>query len=143
MPVLQTEYLDRGPRFVEGMVPDMRTPGLDVSRNVEGAEGIGFGKAAFQGTGDTQVIPTSATATFVGITKLDTTQLQESYPQYNSASIRVRGPVVVLTSSAVSAGDAAYVAGATGLFSSATGGTEIGIFETSGADGDLVVLNLL
>jgi len=140
---LQTNYSETMAAFVEGMIPDMRTPGQDVSRNVETAAGIGFGKVAVQGTADKQIVVSEASKTFIGITVLDTTQLQEKYLQYGSARVRTKGPVVVTAGAAVVAGASAYFVPATGVFNSTpTGNTLIGTFETSGADGDLVVLNL-
>jgi hypothetical protein len=133
-------------RWVEGMIPDMRTPGEDVSRNVETVAGIGFGKAVGQGTADRQIllIATGAATVFTGVTVLDTTQLQDSYPQYATARVRTQGPVVVTASVAVAAGDAAYIVPATGVFTNvATGNTLVGKFETSTSGaGQLAVLNL-
>lgn len=140
---LQTTYSENMAAFVEGMIPDMRTPGQDVSRNVETADGIGFGKVAVQGTADRQILVSEASKTFIGVTVLDTTQLQESYPQYSTARVRTKGPVVVTVGAAVSAGDSAYFVPATGVFNkTASGNTLIGTFETSAANGELAVLNL-
>lgn len=144
MDPLQTSYPDRQPRWVEGMIPDMRTPGEDVSRNVETAAGIGFGKVAVQGTADNQIVVSAAATPFVGVTVLDTTQLQDSYPQYATARVRTQGPIVVTASVAVGAGDPAYFVPATGVFTNvATDNTAVGKFETSttGAN-QLAVLNL-
>lgn len=142
---LQQTYAISQARFVEGMIPDMRTPGQDVSRNVEPAAGIGFGKAVGQGTADRQIraIATGQGTAFIGVTVLDSTQLQDSYPQYATARVRTKGPVVVKVSGTVAAGALAYVIPATGLFTStAAGNTAVGKFETSAADGALAVLNL-
>ncbi|WP_290688391.1 MULTISPECIES: structural cement protein Gp24 [unclassified Haematobacter] len=140
---LQTEYPDHQPYMIEGMIPDMRTPGQDVSRNVETAEGIGFGKVAVQGTADRQIKVAAAGASFIGVTVLDPTQLQDSYPQYATARVRTKGPVVVVASVAVSAGQTAYFVPATGVLTNvASGNTQVGKFETSASAGGLAVLNL-
>ena len=143
MDPLQTTYADGMSRWVEGMIPDMRTPGEDVSRNVETAAGIGFGKVAVQGTADRQIIVSAAATPFVGITVLDTTQLQDSYPQYATARVRTQGPIVVQASVAVDAGDLAYFVPATGVITNvATDNTLIGKFETSTSGAGLAVVNL-
>lgn len=144
MTPLQTTYPDRQARWVEGMIPDMRTPGQDISLKVETAAGIGFGKAAFHGTADNQLIVANGTAKFAGITVLDTTQLEDKYPQYATARVRTKGPVVVTASVQVAKGDPAYFIPASGLYTNvATNNTLIGKFETSttGAT-QLAVLNL-
>lgn len=143
MDPLQTTYSESMARWVEGMIPDMRTPGEDRSLNVETAAGIGFGKAAFHGTGDRQIVVADGTAKFAGVTVLDTTQLQDSYPQYATARVRTKGPVVVTASVAVNAGDAAYIVPATGVFTNvATSNTLVGKFETSTSGAGLAVVNL-
>jgi hypothetical protein len=143
MTPLQTTYGDRQARFVEGMIPDMRTPGQDRSLNVETVAGIGFGKAAFHGTADNQIIVANGTATFAGVTVLDQTQLQEGYPQYSTARVRTKGPVVVTASLAVNNGEPAYIVPATGVFTNvATSNTLVGKWETSTTAAGLAVLNL-
>ena len=145
MPPLQTTYSENLARFILGMIPDMRTPGQDRSLNVEPVGGIGFGKAVGQGTAERQIraIATGQGTAFIGVTVLDTTQLQDSYPQYATARVRTKGPVVVAVSGAVTPGASAYVVPATGAFSAtATGNTLVGKFETAAADGGLAVLNL-
>lgn len=138
---LQTTYNDTQTRFVLGMIPDMRTPGQDVSRNVEDAAGIGFGRPVFQGTADRQI--KGVGDRFIGLTVLDTTQLQDSYPQYATARVRTKGPVVVAAPATVTAGAPAYVTSAGALSVTEGSNTRIGSFETSGNSGDLVVLNLV
>lgn len=145
MAPLQTTYALTQGRFIVGMIPDMRTPGQDRSLNVEPAAGIGFGKSVGQGTAERQIkaIATGQATAFLGVTVLDTTQLQDSYPQYATARVRTKGPVVVTVSGAVTPGAAAYVVPATGAFSAtASGNTLVGKFETAAADGGMAVLNL-
>ncbi|SHI79965.1 hypothetical protein SAMN02745911_1205 [Aureimonas altamirensis DSM 21988] len=144
MDPLQTTYADRQARWIEGMIPDMRTPGQDISMNVETAAGIGFGKVAVQGAQDNQIRVSAASRAFRGITVLDTTQLQDSYPQYATARVRTKGPVVVTAAVAVAAGALAYYVPATGALTNvATDNTLIGKWETTttGAN-QLAVLTL-
>lgn len=144
MAPLQTTYPTTMAPFVKGMVPDMRSPAMDVSRTVEAAAGLGFGVAAAQGTADRQVKPWAAGGKFIGVTLLDTTRRGEKYDQYDTANVRQLGPVVVQPSVSVVAGDSAYIVAASGLFTNvATGNTLVGKFETSGAANSLVVLNLI
>lgn len=145
MAPIQTTYTAQQAAFVEGMIPDMRTPGQDVSRNVEPAAGIGFGKPVGQGAADRQVraIATGQGTKFIGVTVLDSTQENDRYAQYATARVRTKGPVVVKAAVNVAAGDPAYVVPADGsLTNVASGNTKIGMFETTGAAGVLVVLNL-
>ena len=143
---LQTTYSETLSAFVEGMIPDQRNPAQDRSLNVETAAGIGFGKAVGQGTGDRQIdlIATGAATAFLGVTVLDNTQLQDSYPQYATARVRTKGPIVVTAAVAVAAGDTAYVVPGDGTFTNAPAAganLEIGKFETSAAAASLAVLN--
>jgi hypothetical protein len=117
MPAIQTSYGLTQARFVEGMIPDMR-PRTVVSRVVETAAGIGFGKVAVRGTGDNQVRVSEASRGFVGIAVLDNTQVgatADTYPQNSVANIITKGPVVVIASVAVADGDPVYFVPATGV----------------------------
>ncbi|MDF1599715.1 DUF2190 domain-containing protein [Mesorhizobium sp. YIM 152430] len=143
MDPLQTSYPDRQARWVEGMIPDMRTPGQDISMNVETAAGIGFGKVAVQGTADNQIRVSAASRAFRGVTVLDTTQLQDSYPQYATARVRTKGPIVVTAAVAVAAGAPAYYVPASGAFTNVeTDNTLVGTWETTTSGAGLAVLNL-
>lgn len=116
MPAVQTTYNAQHARWVEGMVLDME-PNVIVSRLCEDAEGVGFGKVAVQGTADNQVVDSEATAKFVGIAVLDTTQPTGKYEQYATAAIMKKGVVVVSASEAVAVGDPVYYTPATGVLS--------------------------
>ena len=142
---LQTVYTETHAAYVEGMIPDMRTPGMDRSLIVETEAGIGFGKAVGQGTGDRQIlaVATGQATVFLGVTVLDPTFDADLYPQYATARVRTKGPVVVTTGEAVTAGASAYVVPATGAFvDTASGNTLIGKWETSAGNAELAVLNL-
>jgi hypothetical protein len=145
MDPLQTSYAATQAAFIEGMIPNSETPGTDISRNVESAAGIGFGKVAIQGTADRQIKVSAASGKFVGITVLDTTQLEDKYPQYATARVRTKGPVVVQASKAVAAGDKVYFVPATGAFTNtATDNTEIvgARWDTSTSGAGLAVVRL-
>lgn len=145
MPALQTSYAERMPAFIEGMIPNSETPGTDISRNVQTAAGIGFGKVAVQGTADRQIKVSEANGKFVGITVLDTTQLEDKYPQYATARVRTKGPVVAQASVAVAAGDAVYFVPATGVLTNvSTSNTLIpnARWDTSTSGAGLAVVRL-
>ena len=112
---LQSSYDMNMKPYVEGMVANSELSNR-ISRNVEGVAGIGFGKVAVQGTLENQIKASAASAPFRGVTILDSTQLQDSYPQYTTAAIMTKGVVVVIASAAVNPGDPAYYVPATGLF---------------------------
>jgi len=114
MDPLQTSYPDSLAAFVEGMVANSEKNNI-ISRVVESAAGIGFGKVAIQGTADNQIAVSAANGVYRGITVLDTTQLQDSYPQYATAAVMTKGVIVVQASVAVDAGDPVYFIPATGV----------------------------
>lgn len=140
---LQTTYARTMAPYIVGQIPDMRTPGEDISRNVETVNGIGFGVAVAQGIDDNGCRPFGTGATkFLGVTVLDKTTLANNYPQYSTARVRTEGPIVVVAAAAVAAGDKAYMVQASGAFTNVAAGDVIGVFETSGAAGTPVVLVL-
>ncbi|MFP5078303.1 DUF2190 domain-containing protein [Rhizobium sp. YIM 134829] len=121
---IQSSYAATHARWIEGMVPDMR-PSVDITRVVETAGGIGFGKVAQRGTADNQCKVSSASPKFLGITLLDNTQVGatvDTYPQYANAAIRQKGPVVVQASVAVAQGDDVYFVPATGVLTNVSSG---------------------
>lgn len=86
-----------------------------ISRTVEDAAGLAFGKAAFRGTGDHGVTGTPAAATFMGVVIADAGQVPASgetadtLPQYATAALLIEGVIFVSASVAVADGDQAYV----------------------------------
>lgn len=152
MPAVQTSYPLTLRPALAGMKADM-TPEVTISRVVEGSSGIGFGVAAFKGTGDRQVTATAAATGFIGVTLLDPTITHlapqaspDFYPQYDVCVVLQKGTVWVLASGgAVTANQPAYFNTTTGAFTSvSTGATLIpnAVFESSGASGALVILKL-
>jgi hypothetical protein len=113
MDPLQTSYSATMAPLVEGMLVNSEKHNI-ISRLAEAD--IGFGKVAVQGTGDRQIKPSAASATFRGITLRDPTQLQDLYKQYGAVQVLEKGCVAVIASVAVSAGQPVYYVPATGVF---------------------------
>lgn len=144
MPAIQTTYGQYHAAAVEGMVANSE-PADIISRIVEGSGGIGFGKAAVQGTADDQIKVSAASTKFRGITMLDPTQDADLYPQYATAAVMVKGVIWVLAGATVVVGDPVYVIPASGVFTnSSSGNTAIpnAIFDSSAASGALVKVRL-
>jgi len=114
MPAVQTTYNAQHARWIEGMVLDME-PSVVVSRVVEGAAGIGFGKVAVQGTADNQAKASAASLPFTGIAVLDETQPNAKYDQYSTGAFMKKGLIVAQASVAVAIGDPVYFVPATGV----------------------------
>lgn len=114
MDPLQTTYSDRMAPAVEGMIANSEKSNI-ISRIVEDVEGIGFGKVAVQGDRDNTITDAEAGKAFRGITVMDPTQLQDSYPQYATVAVMTKGVIWVRASVAVSPGQPAYFVPATGV----------------------------
>lgn len=146
--VVSTSVAQLQTRFTKGYIPDQR-PVRVVSKNVEGASGLGFGIAVSQGTKDEDVLATgTGAANFVGVTVVDqgaySVTGNDTVPQNQRISVLQEGAVVVTVAADVEAGGAAYCVAATGLFTDvATDNINInGVFETSALTGGLAVLRL-
>jgi hypothetical protein len=100
-----------------GMVADGEVSNR-ISRTVEDAAGIAFGKAAFRGTGDRGCTGTAAAGKFLGIVMADAGQVPgigetaDTLAQYKTAALLNEGVIYVSASVAVNQGDAAYVTSA-------------------------------
>lgn len=101
MAVIQDTYNAAPGKGFPGMVSNME-PSNRISRTVEDAAGIAFGKPAYRGTGDrncTGVIGTAAT--FLGFVIADHGQpllpggTADTVPQYESAAIMTDGAIYV------------------------------------------------
>jgi len=117
MPRVQDTYGVVHAAGLEGMVAKSE-PAVIVSRVVEGAGGIGFGKVAQRGTLDNQIKVSSASPKYLGITVLDPTQVGgtlDTYPQYATAAVMTKGVIWVVASVAVVPGDPVYFVPATGV----------------------------
>lgn len=125
---LQNTYLDTQAAAVAGM-PATMIAATDISRTVETAAGIGFGKAVGQGTADKGIVAFAGTK-FVGITLLDRSATgvptnPDAFPQRASARVRTKGDVWVEASVAVAAGDPVYLTAAGAFTNVATNNTAI------------------
>ncbi|TGD96468.1 structural cement protein Gp24 [Methylobacterium nonmethylotrophicum] len=146
MPPVQTSYPDRPAAAYEGMLAD-QNPATILSRTVETPEGIGFGRAAFQGARDEGIA--AAGAIFRGIVLADRNARPspsgaDLFARGETAPVLVRGAVWVVTASAASAGSPAYVTPAGAVTASASGTTPVpnALFDTSAPAGGLVRLRL-
>lgn len=129
MDPLQTTYSENMPAYVEGMVANSEKSNI-ISRVVEEAAGIGFGKAVMRGTADNQAKAAEAGAKFLGFSVRDTTQLQDSYPDKADMQVLTMGVIVVTASEAVAAGDPVYWADADGALGKTSGA---GLNQIAGA----------
>jgi hypothetical protein len=147
MPAIQSTYATTMRPAIAGMKGDMRPEDI-VSRLAEVT--IGFGVAAYQGTGDRQVRTANGTATLVGVTLIDQGVVQltppvvpDQFTQYDDVPVMKKGSVWVLASVAVVAGAPAYAVNASGVFTNvAAAGTLCGTFMTSAAPAALVLLSV-
>lgn len=117
MPAIQTTYGLTHDRFIEGMIPDMRSF-QDFTAICETAAGIGFGKVVVKGTADNQGRISEASRAFRGIAVLKPETggtLANGYSQYAEMRVRRKGPVVVIASVQVAQEDPVYFVPATGL----------------------------
>jgi len=149
MAEVQTTYTTDIPVGFAGMVANGETSNR-LTRTVETAAGIGFGKAVFRGTGDHGVTATAAANTFMGITIAKTDQPltasrdADEYAQYDSAAILNEGVIWVVAGEAVTDGAAAYVTSGGAIVDTATDNVAIpAVFDGTAASGALVRLRVL
>lgn len=113
MAELQTTYGTDLPVGFAGMVANGETSNR-ISRTVEDAAGIEFGKAVFRGTGENGCTATPTAGQFLGITIASSTlpfvagQDADKYPRYEAANILSAGPIFVIAGEDVTAGAQAY-----------------------------------
>ena len=142
---LQTTYAARILPAVEGMIVDMRDQ-VVVSKNVETAAGIGFGKVACRGTTEEQILVATAGRPFMGITVMShfaSAGLADLYAQYETANVLAIGAIWVMASVTVAPGDLAYFVPATGVLTNVVGANTIipgATFETATTGAALAVL---
>lgn len=101
MAVIQDVYNDAPAKGYPGMPANME-PGNRISRTVEDAAGIAFGKPVYRGGGDRGCTATVGTAaSFYGFTIADHGQpllpggTADTVPRYESAAIMVGGAIYV------------------------------------------------
>jgi len=119
MAVLQSAYAATIPSMIPGQVLNGETSNR-ISRTVEDATAIPFGKFVFRGAGDHGCTLTPAASKVLGVTIANmaatTTTLganaDTGYSQYATAGIMTLGVMAVAASVAVAQGDKAYVTSA-------------------------------
>lgn len=144
MPDMQSTFNQVHARWVEGMVLNQE-PAVIVSREVETAGGIGFGKIAQRGTGDRQIKVSSASPNYLGITVMDATKMSDTYAQYDTAAVMLKGVIVVQASVAVNDGDPVYFVPATGAFTNVSTSNQAipnAVFDTTTAGAGLAAVRL-
>ncbi len=149
MAVVQSTYADTIPVGFPGMVANGEASNR-LSRTVEDAAGIAFGKAAFRGSGDNGVTATPGAGTFMGITIADHgiqpvpgTVAADIYPQYASAGLLNEGEIWVTAGSNTTDGAAVYVTSGGVFTATSSGNTAIpAVFDDTVSSGSLVRLRV-
>lgn len=137
---IQSSYLTDYARGFPGMPADGGTQNR-ISRTIEDAAGIAFGKACFQGATDHGVTATPGTK-FMGIALGDVgviptgTNPVDTFPQFSTASLLDMGNIFVTTSVAVTPEQPVYVTSAGAFTNVASGNTAIpAYFRETAASG--------
>lgn len=144
MAVNQTTYIDTPVPAYAGMVANGETSNR-ISRTIEDAAGIGFGKAAYRGAGDHGCTATPAANALLGFTiahevqGLLAGQTADTYAQYANVAIMTLGAIWVNTAVAVNDGEQVYVTPAGAITNSAAGNVAATgwFFDTSTSGADL------
>lgn len=127
---IQTSFATSYAAGFPGMLANGETQNR-ISRTVEDAGGMAFGKAAFRGAGDHGVTATPAAATFMGIVIADAGQVPglggtaDTLAQYETANLCVEGLIFVSAAVAVNDGDQAYVTSGGAITNVSTSNTAI------------------
>jgi len=147
MAEVQTTYTEFPAAGYPGMVANGETSNR-ITRTCEDAGGIGFGVAAFRGTGDHGCTATPAAGAFLGMTIAHEAlgrlagQDADEYPQYENVAIMTQGVIWVTAGEAVTDGAQAYATSG-GAIVDTVGSNVIlpgWFFDTTGANGALVKL---
>lgn len=149
MAIVQDTYNDTIAVGFPGMVANGETSNR-LSRTIEDAGGIAFGKAAFRGTGDHGITATPAAGTFMGITIADHGRAlppgatADTFSQYSSVGLLNEGEIFVTAGSNTTDGAAVYVTSG-GAFTTTSGGnTAIPVtFDDTVSSGALVRLRVV
>lgn len=151
---VQTTYSENIRAAVEGMIADMQAEINLVSRTVETAAGIGFGKVVDQGTADRgTVVAGASTDKPIGFTVRERSvdpASPNAFAQYDSARIMTKGVIWVTVDDAggVAAGDDVWLTLSTNTLSNADAGSGDGLklagcrWATSAADGELAIVEV-
>ena len=155
MAVAQSSYAASISAGFPGMIANGEE-GNRISRTVEDAGGLAFGRPAFRGAGDRGCTGTpSATAgAFLGIA-ISNVAIQslagvvagavaaDIYPQNAEAGLLNEGTIFVIAGSAVTQGAAAYVTSAGAVTATSSGNTAIpAVFDSTASSGAVVALRV-
>lgn len=139
---VQTQYNENLDALRLGHIYDTSNKDL-ISRSAD-ADGIAFGDAVVESGVDGQARKVAADdVRILGIVARERSALGETYKAGADLRIICKGPVAVMASAAVAAGDEVHVVVADGTFTK-TGGVVIegARYESSGNAGDLVKVRL-
>lgn len=147
MAVLQANYTDQVAPGYPGLVVNAETRNI-ISRTIEDAAGVAFGRAIFRGAGDHGCTATPTAGQLYGIARdheaiaLLPGNTADVYPQSATVPIVTQGVIWVTAGASVADGDQAYVTSA-GVYTNSASGNVIlpgWIFDTTAASGSLVKL---
>ena len=129
MPAIQTTYGTSIAPAYEGMIANSE-PQTILSKQVETAGGIGFGKVCVQGTADDQIRVSETVRAFRGITVAShiagNLVVSDAYVKGETVPVMEEGVIWVMASVAVAVGDPVYYVPATGVLTNvATSNTQI------------------
>lgn len=155
MAVVQNTYTQAIPVGFPGMVANGEE-GNRISRTVEDAAGLPFGRAAFRGAGDRgcTATPSATAGAFLGISiaNLAIQPLQgvvagavaaDIYPQTVEAGLLNEGVIFVTAGSNTTQGAAAFVTSAGAITATLTGNTAIpAVFDDTVSSGAMVRLRV-
>ena len=147
MPAIQTTYGTTIAPAYEGMIANSEDQTI-LSKQVETAGGIGFGKVCVQGTADDQIRVSEASRAFRGITvqsHIAGTVVSDAYVKGETVPVMEEGVVWVMASVAVAVGDPVYYVPATGVLTNvATSNTQIAnaMWDSSTSGAGLAKLRL-
>ncbi len=146
---VQSTYSSTMNAAVAGQIANLIDATL-ISRTVEDSAGIGFGIAAAQGTEDNECTAFgSGDTAILGITCRERSvdpNTPNKFAQYEAARLITKGPVWVMASVAVNAGDPVYVIPATGAFAKTSASSAVQIagarWDTSTTGEALAIVRL-
>lgn len=147
MAINQSTYNDVPNPGYAGMVANGETSNR-ISRTIQDAAGIGFGKAAFRSTGDHDCTATPAAGDFLGITIAHEVvgqlagQTADTFPQYSNVPIMTLGVIWVQAAVAVNDKEQAYATSGGAITNVSTSNTILTgwFFDTSTAAAGLAKL---
>lgn len=153
MATYQTTYGDRPAKGLVGQIASEEKCNK-ISRTIENPEGIRFGAPVQRGSGDHGVAPLTA-GVFIGFAVLNPavppvaqgSTLVDGYPQYFTGAFMTQGPMKVQAGGAVVDGGEVFYNPTTNRYVGATGAGIVGplpdvVFDTSGANGDIVEISM-